>query len=153
VPTPELLNTHTALALYTGQRRGDLVRMVWPNVDLTRNSIAVFQEKTGVELDIPIHPLLSKALDAWPRNHISILGKTTSARLGNLMADAIEKARLPNRCVLHGLRKAARRMAEAGATPHQIAAVTGHKSLDEIERYTREAAQPGLAASAIGKID
>jgi hypothetical protein len=56
--------------------------------------------------------------------------------------------------VLHGLRKAAaRRLAEAGATPHQIAAVTGHKTLSEIERYTREASQPGLAASAIGKIE
>jgi hypothetical protein len=53
-----------------------------------------------------------------------------------------------------GLRKAAaRRLAEAGATPHQVAAVTGHKSLDEIERYTREAAQPGLAATAIRKIE
>jgi hypothetical protein len=39
-----------------------------------------------------------------------------------------------------------------GATPHQIAAVTGHENLDEIERYTREAAQPGLAASALSKI-
>jgi integrase len=145
--------TAYALALYTGQRRGDLVRMVWPNVDLIRNSIAVTQEKTGVELDIPIHRLLSEALDAWPRNHISILGKTTSASLGNLMADAIEKARLPNRCVLHGLRKAAaRRMAEAGATPHQIAAVTGHKSLEEIERYTKMVSQRGLAVAAISKI-
>jgi integrase len=67
--------------------------------------------------------------------------------------DAVGKARLPNRCVLHGLRKAAaRRMAEAGATPHRIAAVTGHKSLKEIERYTKMVSQRGLAVEAISKI-
>jgi len=37
----------------------------------------------------------------------------------------------------HGLRKAAlRRLAEAGSTTKQIAAVSGHRSLAEIERYT-----------------
>jgi integrase len=144
--------TAYALALYTGQRRGDLARMVWPNVDVSRGSIMVLQEKTGVELEIPIHPLLQAALDAFPMRDVSIL-RTSSASLGNLMAAAIDTAGLPNRCVLHGLRKAAaRRLAEAGATPHQIAAVTGHRSLEEIERYTKMAAQRGLAAAAIRKI-
>jgi integrase len=144
--------TAYALALYTGQRRGDLAKMVWPNVDFARGSILVVQEKTGVELEIPIHPRLRTALDVFPKNNVSIFG-TTSAGLGNLMAAAIDSAELPKRCVLHGLRKAAaRRLAEAGATPHQIAAVTGHRSLEEIERYTKMAAQKGLAADAIRKI-
>jgi len=42
------------LAAYTGQRRGDLAKMVWPNVDFAGGSILVVQEKTGVELEIPI---------------------------------------------------------------------------------------------------
>jgi hypothetical protein len=51
-----------------------------------------------------------------------------------------ERRGLPNRCVPHGLRKAAcRRLAEVGATAHQIMAVSGHKSLREVERYTRAA--------------
>jgi integrase len=110
------------------------------------------QEKTGVELEIPFHDRLREALDVSPRKNLSILG-TTSASLGNLMANAIDTAKLPDRCVLHGLRKAAaRRLAEAGATPHQIAAVTGHRSLAEIERYTKMVAQRGLASAAIRKI-
>ncbi|WP_442859439.1 tyrosine-type recombinase/integrase [Bosea sp. Tri-49] len=53
------------------------------------------------------------------------------------MADAIDAAGLPERCVTHGIRKAAaRRLAEAGCTAHEIASITGHKSLNEVQRYT-----------------
>ena len=50
----------------------------------------------------------------------------------------------------HGLRKAAaRRLAEAGCTMHEIAAITGHARLSEIQRYTKAADQKRLALSAI----
>ena len=68
------------------------------------------------------------------------------------MAGAIGDAWLPYGCVLHGLRKAAaRRLAEAGCTPHQVAAVTGHTSLSEVERYARAADQEKLARDAVRK--
>jgi hypothetical protein len=47
---------------------------------------------------------------------------------------------------------AARRLAEAGCTPHQIASITGHKTLGEIERYTKAADQVRMARAAIGRI-
>ena len=54
----------------------------------------------------------------------------------------------------HGLRKAAgRRLAEAGATTKEIAAVLGHTSLDEVETYTRSADQAKLADTAIAKLE
>ena len=57
----------------------------------------------------------------------------SDAGYGNMMADAIAAAGLPDRCVLHGLRKAAaRRLAEAGCTEKEIAAVTGHTTLKEV---------------------
>jgi integrase len=77
----------------------------------------------------------------------------SSAGYGNMMADAIATAGLPDRCVLHGLRKAAaRRLAEAGCTEKEIAAVTGHKTLKEVARYTRAADQKRLAAGAVAKL-
>jgi integrase len=70
-----------------------------------------------------------------------------------MMADAIGAAGFPDRCVLHGLRKAAaRRLAEAGCTEKEIAAVTGHTTLKEIARYTRAADQKRLAAGAVAKL-
>jgi hypothetical protein len=43
-------------------------------------------------------------------------------------------------------------LAEAGATAHEIAAVTGHMSLEEIERYTRGARKKKLADTAMAKL-
>ena len=63
-----------------------------------------------------------------------------------LHGHAIGKAELPERCVTHGLRKAAaRRLAEAGCSVHEIMAITGHRTLAEVERYTKAAEQKRLA--------
>ena len=67
-----------------------------------------------------------------------------------MVSDAIRAAGLPPRCVPHGLRKAAaRRLAEAGWSASEIMAITGHKTLAEVERYTRAAKQEQLARRAI----
>jgi integrase len=142
-----------ALLLYTGQRRSDVVRMSW--ADIEDGLIRVVQQKTRAKLLIPIHSDLGALLAQWPRKHLVILatarGKPFSAAgFGNWMAGKIAAAGLPDECVTHGLRKAAaRRLAEAGATTLEIMAVTGHRSLPEVERYTRDAQQERLAAQAI----
>ena len=52
-----------------------------------------------------------------------------------MVSDAIRDAGLPRRCELHGLRKAAaRRLAEAGCSASEIMAITGKKTLAEVER-------------------
>ncbi|OIQ25455.1 MAG: hypothetical protein BM562_17220 [Alphaproteobacteria bacterium MedPE-SWcel] len=49
----------------------------------------------------------------------------------------------------HGLRySAAGELAEAGCTDHQIAAITGHKSLSMIQKYSKSANQKRLAKQA-----
>lgn len=64
-----------------------------------------------------------------------------------------DKADLPN-CTSHGLRKAiARRLAEAGAPPHEIMAVTGHATLAEVTRYTRDANRPNMADGAMTRLE
>jgi len=141
--------TEFALLPCTGQRRSDVVRMAWDDVDV--GSIRVVQGKTGAKLPVPLHPDLSAALSAWPQRGERILltsiGKPfTSNRFGNFMANKIADAGLPDRCVTHGLRNAAaRRLAEAGC----IAAITGHRTLVEVSRYTKAADQVCLALTAI----
>ncbi|WP_169516598.1 tyrosine-type recombinase/integrase [Kaistia adipata] len=151
--------TAFALHLFTGQRRHDVCSMTWRDYEPATGRIDVIQEKTGAKLSIPVHRSLRAALDAWPRTHVMIL--TTSfgkpfavAGYGNYMADSIEGAGLPDRCVLHGLRKAAaRRMAEAGCSANQIMSITGHSSMDEVERYTRMAAQKRLSSAAVTLVE
>jgi hypothetical protein len=43
-------------------------------------------------------------------------------------------------------------LAEHGCTPHEIAAITGHATLKEIERYTKDAARGVMAKAAYVKL-
>src|SRR5215813_2261223 len=54
-----------ALLLYTGQRRGDVIRMGAQHI--RNGALYVRQEKTGVELIIPVHPTLATIIAAAPR--------------------------------------------------------------------------------------
>jgi integrase/recombinase XerD len=76
----------------------------------------------------------------------------TPAGFENKFRDWCNQANLPH-CSAHGLGKAtAARLAERGATAHEIMAITGHQSLEEVERYTRAAQKAQLADSAISKL-
>src|SRR5262245_6150155 len=109
--------------------------MSW--ADVKGGTICVVPLKTkhtsGVKLWIPIHPALAEVLQACDPDEGKILQTAygqpfTSNGFGGFMADKIAKADLPDRCVTHGLRKAAaRRLAEAGCTANEI----GHATLQE----------------------
>jgi integrase len=142
------------LGLCLGQRKSDAVRMGWQHI--RGNKIAVRQEKTNTALLIPIHPDLEKALAATSRTNLTFLvtehGKPFSvAGFGNWFRDRCDEAELPQ-CSFHGLRKlAATRLAEAGCSDREIMAITGHKSVSEVSRYTRAADQSRLAEQAMAK--
>lgn len=146
-----------ALMLFTGQRRSDVHRMTW--ADIERNGIRVTQQKTREKLTIPLHASLVPVLRAVNDRNIVIITTAygrpfTVDGFSQFMRDAIRAAGLGLDCKPHGLRKAqGRRMAEAGCTPHEIMAVLGHKSLAEAERYTRDADQLTLATAAIMRLE
>jgi hypothetical protein len=51
-----------------------------------------------------------------------------------------------------GQLEAARRLAEAGCTVHEIAAITGHVTLKEVERYTKAFDRERLARAAMARM-
>ncbi len=76
----------------------------------------------------------------------------TANGFGNKFKDWCRQADLPH-CSAHGVRKAtATALAEAGATSHQIMSVTGHQTLEEVERYTRAANRRLGANDAMKKL-
>lgn len=144
-----------ALLLYTGQRRSDVVRMGRQHVK--DGAIEVRQVKTGVRLLIPLHPRLA-ALLATETDRLTYLTTEAGAAFspnGFYMRFRgwCKAAKLPAGRSPHGLRKAAaRRLAEAGCTAHEIAAVTGHRTLAEVQRYTQAVDQARLAVAAVARI-
>jgi integrase len=94
---------------------------------------------------------------AYPSNGLALIGREdgrpfSERGLSQLIRAAVKAAGLPAKCVAHGLRKAKmRRLAEDGASEKEIAAWSGHKTLREIERYTKAADQKRLAKAATNR--
>ena len=98
-------------------------------------------------------------MDATPSNQLTFLvtsfGKpyATANAFGHRMRLWAREAGLSG-CSLHGLRKVClRRLAEAGCTAPEIMAISGHKSLAEVERYIKSAEQTVMADRAIARTE
>jgi integrase len=144
-----------ALGLYSGQRRGDVIRMGRQHI--RDGVLQVRQEKTGAALAIPVHPELARVLSAVPSTQMTFIqtlrGKPfTGHAFSDWFGKACDRAGLDARCTFHGLRKAAcRRLAEAGCSANEIAAISGHTTLKEVARYTRAVDQAKMARNAMAR--
>jgi integrase len=142
-----------ALLLYTGQRRADVIRMGRQHVK--GGFLTVRQGKTGATVVIPIHPALQAILAASGASNLTFLTTATGKPFApgaftNWFGGLCRAAGLPLGLSAHGLRKAmCRRLAEAGCSANQIAAISGHATLREVGRYTKAADQRRMAAAAM----
>lgn len=148
-----------ALALYTGQRRSDLVALGRQHIKdgkfvLTQHKN---RNRAPVRLEIPVLPELRRVIDASPTGNMTFLTTAfdrpfTSNGFGNRFRKWCNEAGLPH-CSCHGLRKAtAARLAELGCSELEIMAVTGHRTSKEVIRYTRAASQSIRAESAMNAL-
>jgi integrase len=144
------------LYYYTAQRTVDVAKMRRSHIGKD-GRLYVKQVKTGVELWIPMHPALKRSLNAYGIKGPTLVGRIdgkqqiTPGALRETLTKAVAEARLPDRCVPHGIRKAVlRQLAEKGRSSKEIAALSGHKTLKEIERYTEQADQGRMVVAAIG---
>lgn len=143
-------------ALETASRRGEVVRLGPQH--LKNGRIRIERTHGSEDVDIPVSPALQTACDAMPKSHLTYIvtaqGKPRSKYgLGNDFAKWATEAGLPAGCRLHGLKKGGmRRLAEAGNTAHELMAISGHKTLSEVQRYTSAADKKWLADSAMAKM-
>jgi integrase len=123
------------LALWSGQRQGDLLRLPWSAYESP--NIRLRQSKGGRRVAMPAGAPLRAMLDATARRGPLILTNTfgrpwTSDGFRSSWAKACDRAGIQD-LTFHDLRgTAVVRLAIAGATVPQIAAVTGH-SLKDVE--------------------
>lgn len=128
VASPEIRRA-MLLALYTGQRRGDLLSARWDDID--GDVITFKQGKTGQIVCVPLAPELRNEMASWPRTASTILasktGSTWNARyFSRKWLDTTRNAGLVD-IHFHDLRgTVATRLAEAGCSNLQIASITGH---------------------------
>jgi integrase len=162
-----------AMLMFTGTRRSDAVvvgkqhrktvrvlvddgtgRQTWQEVAGWQFTQFKGRERTPVTTWIPTLACLQDVIDVTPSKGLTVLetsfGKPYSAK-GFTMSFGryCDAAGLPH-CTAHGLRKAAATIAaERGATPYQLMAIFGWKSISQALAYTKAAEQKRLAAGAM----
>jgi integrase len=145
-------------------RRSDVVR-IGPH--LVRNGVLTYTqhknaENNPVTLSVPIPPELARTIEAARRaQKIVRPDRFLLTKLGTPYQDdsfsewfkpVIAAAGLPPDCVAHGLRKrCCADLANQGASAHEIMAISGHRTLKEVDRYTKAACQEALAVEAMRK--
>ncbi|HEX3216360.1 MAG TPA: tyrosine-type recombinase/integrase [Aestuariivirgaceae bacterium] len=156
---PVELQRAMILALHTGQRQGDLLRLGWSNYDgivlRLRQGKSRRHGRPGPVVEVPVTAVLKRMLDSMPRVSTTILTSLTGMpfrkrHFSKLWGEAAAVAGIEDRH-FHDVRgTTVTLLSEAGATPQQIAAITGHsqKSIAAIlDKYL--ARTRGLAEQAI----
>jgi integrase len=155
---PAHLHLPLLLALWTGQRQGDLLRLPWSAYNGTH--IRLRQSKTGGRVEIRAGGPLKAALDAASRKSPIILltseGRPwTSDGFRASWGKACAKAGIEGRTFNDLRGTAVTRLALVGATEAEIATITGHslrdvRSILDAHYLHRD---PALAESAISKLE
>jgi len=146
------------LALWTGQRQGDLLRLPWSAYD--GQTMRLRQGKTRAHVVIPVGEPLRAKLDATPKKAMTILSTSRGAAWteGGFRASWRTACRAAGveGLTFHDLRgTAVTRLAIAGCEVPEIAAITGHKlskvaAILDSHYLSRDSA---LGASAIRKLE
>ncbi len=141
-----------------GQREGDILKLSWSQFD--GSAITLRQGKTGVLLAVPAAKELRLALDGMSRQSPTILICETTNRtwkpdfFRHEFRRIADIAGLSNLQFLDLRRTSVVRLAEAGCTVPEIAAITGHQ-LDRTARIleTYLPRNAPMARAAIRKLD
>lgn len=132
------LRTIIALAVETGMRRSELASLTWEDIDLKKQTAHLSKTKTDVPRTVPLSKAAVQALHDF--------GMQKEGRVFTLQPESISQAferaceaRRANIVGLHfhDLRhEATSRLFEKGLNVMEVAAITGHKTLDMLKRYT-----------------
>ena len=123
-------------AIETAMRRGEIAAMRWEHLDRKAKVLLIPETKTGTPRRVPLSTAALAVLDALPRR--------LDGRVWDMRPDSISQAfervcKAANIEVLtfHDLRhEATSRLFEKGLNPMEVAAITGHKTLQMLKRYT-----------------
>ncbi len=159
-----VLSHVVSLAIETGQRGSDIVKMRWSDLSEQdgRQGIAITQQKTGRRLWVPLTTAFSQTLATWEKRPPFFLVLAADGRQytrNRLSHDwAIERDTNPELAglkgrVLHGLRSSkVIRLRKQGFTELEISSFIG-MSEPMVARYSRLANQQTMALRSIERIE
>jgi integrase len=136
------------LAIETGMRRGEIIGLEWARIDFERRHIHLTRTKTGVSRGVALstralNELLKilRELREWARVRRCelpprVFPGLTPVAVGQCFDRTVQRAGLDG-LHFHDLRhEAISRMFEKGLTMMEVAAISGHQTLQMLKRYT-----------------
>ena len=123
-------------AIETAMRRGEIAAMRWEHLDRKARVLLIPETKTGTPRRVPLSTAALSVLDALPRR---IDGRVWGMRPDSISQafERVCRAAGIDGLTFHDLRhEATSRLFEKGLNPMQVAAITGHKTLQMLKRYT-----------------
>lgn len=123
------------LAIETAMRRGELLGLLWEHVDAEQRTLFLPLTKNGQSRYVPLSSRAIETLQAMFRSPDDRVFPITVAAMEANFLKAVRRAKLDN-LHFHDLRHTATsRMASKLPNVIELAAVTGHTSLQMLKRY------------------
>lgn len=144
------------LALYTGMRRGEILKLKWRDIDLNNKNIHLADTKNGESRDIPINNTVLDTLNKiikHPTSEYVFCNKAGKPYkdIKKSFLSAVEKAGIIN-FRLHDCRHSfISRLMMAGVDLASLTEIAGHKSVKMTIRYSHPS--PDHKLQAIGVLD
>lgn len=147
------------LALHTGMRQGEILNLTADQVDLDRRVVRLNQTKNGTARTVPLSSVATEVLRnalASPLRMDEALvfpgepghkedKSRTPYTINRVWAQALERAGIQD-MRFHDLRhEAVSRLVERGLSDQEVAAISGHKSMQMLRRYTHLRAEDLVA--------
>ena len=123
-------------AIETAMRRGEIAAMRWEHLDRKARVLLIPETKNGTPRRAPLSSKALQVLDDLPRQ---LDGAVWSMRPDSISQafERVCKAAGIEGLTFHDLRhEATSRLFEKGLNPMEVAAITGHKTLQMLKRYT-----------------
>lgn len=133
--SPWYLKPLIVLAIETGMRRGELISILWKDVDLNARTVRVTKTKNGHPRTVPLSPTAIGTLDSLLRNHARVFPVSSNAV--RLAWERLRKQAEVADLRLHDLRhEAVSRFFELGLSTPEVALISGHRDPRMLTRYT-----------------
>ena len=124
-----------SLAIETGMRRGELLKLEWKNINLKDQTALLEDTKNGSDRYIPLSPLACQLLSSLPNTSERVF--TVSENALRLSWERLRKKAHVYDLRFHDLRhEALSRFTEKGLSPFEVAEISGHKHLNQLRAYT-----------------
>jgi len=129
------------LALATGARKGELLKLEWSDVDVERQRLYFRDTKNGTDRIVPVIDQAWESLMTWTKREDSELvfpGKNPKSGINfqKSWTKAKEEAGIENYRWHDNRHTCASHLADNGVSVMQIGAILGHKTLTMVNRYS-----------------